>query len=164
MRFKSPSCPSLILPQVSDPSSLSLWHDSLLPLPFPSIPDITLDLWKYRVVRSLCSNWSLGCLLHLPFFRPYHFTSDSTTSPPLLEGASHYFEWRHPDSLYPLAIFVIDINPAFQFDYPLSHITHHLTFGGPAFHILHWDCPVVLPYQITDKFDQLHQEPQTLIT
>ena len=124
-----------------------------LPSPFTSlppiapvrVPDIRLDVWAYRLLRSLQVNRSGGRLVHQPYYRPFSSISQGYTSPPFLSGADHYFKWCDSDHQYPLAVVNFSINPLYHFTSPRVIVTNHLLFGCPSIQILYWDCPQYLP-------------------
>ena len=97
-------------------------HSSLSPLPFTPVRDIRLDLWTYRLLRSLQSNASLGQLVHCPYYRPFSALDAGFTSPPFLIGADHYFEWRSLSHLQPLCLITFCISPIYDFPSPKSSL------------------------------------------
>jgi len=125
-------------------------HPSPIPIPLVRVPDIRLDAWAYRLLRSLQVNRSNDRLVHRPYYRPFSTLDQGHVHPPFLLGGDHHFEWRHPSHQYPLATVNFSINPLYQFASPRVIITNHLLFSCPSIQILYWDCPQHLPVAATE--------------
>ena len=119
-------------------------HSSLSPLPFTPVRDIRLDLWTYRLLRSLQSNASLGQLVHCPYYRPFSALDAGFTSPPFLLGADHYFEWRSLSHLQPLCLITFCISPVFDFPSPKVHFGNSIIHACPTITILSGNYPLQL--------------------
>ena len=130
-------------------------HSSLSPLPFTPVRDVRLDLWTYHLLRSLQSSVSLGKLVHCPYYRPFSALDTGFTSPPFLIGADHYFEWRSLSHLQPLCLITFCISLVFDFPSPKVHFGNSIIHICPTITIFYWDCPEILPSNITDFLFQL---------
>jgi len=124
-------------------------HPSPIPIPLVHVPDIRLDAWAYRLLRSLQVNRSNDRLVHWPYYRPFSTLDQGHVHPPFLLGGDHHFKWQHLSHQYPLTTVDFSINPLYQFASPQVIITNHLLFSCPSIQILYWDCPLHLPVAAT---------------
>jgi hypothetical protein len=134
-------------------------HPSQSPLPFSAVKDVRLDLWQYRLHRSLQVNWTKGQLTHNPYYRPYSALDAGFTAPPFLFGAAHLFEWHNKSEGYPLLQVYISIDPAFAFPDPVVVYSNSPHYACPCITLLWWDCPLVTP---TDTFQWILDYDESL--
>ena len=120
------------------------------PLPWLAWRDPRELLWQYRLIRSIQRTASNNRFIHVPFYRPFVSLVTGQATAPLLPGADHYFEWRSALHSYPLFTLLISVNPAYQFNYPEILTSNHHIYGGPHFHLLHWDVPIEIPPAATE--------------
>src|SRR5258707_7077862 len=141
------SVPPLSVPSIPDP----------LPrhVPYIQIPDIRLNLWAYRLLRSFQINRTSGQLVHIPYYRPFSSIIPSYAQPPFLLAGDHYFEWRSRHHSYPICTVLFSVNPAFQFASPQVINGTHFYYKCPDLHILYWDLPFSIPSLIVDLLQEL---------
>ena len=114
-------------------------------IPYVSVTAVRLDLWKYRLLRSLQSSATNGNFIHTPHYRPFSSLTEGVITPPSLIGADHLFEWRDQRHGYPVVTVLITVNPAFHFTSPHVVSTIHSIYRCPYIHILYWDFPLEIP-------------------
>ena len=121
--------------------------------PNPPLPDPTLDLWRFRNLRAIKHPYVPTSLSHTTFYRPYLLPYTSEFVPFLTIGSKHIFEYHPSSKAFPLFQVVFTIDPVFQFRSTQVIQTPHFRFPCPVFHLLYWDCPLILP---TSFYNLLH--------
>src|ERR1700759_2154483 len=139
---------------------------SQFPSPFsttsPTCPqpvrDVRVDLYNYRLLRSLQTNCSEGQLFHCPYYKPFSALDAGFTAPPFFISADHYFEWRIPNSDVAVVKVIFLIHPAHQFTTPVAITTTSLSSTTPTIIVLWWDCPQNVPSFLIYRLDFLTEQ------
>ena len=125
-------------------------------VPSPSNNNHNSQLYSYRLLRSVQTNWTSGQLTHCPYYRPFSAFDSGTVVPPFLVGGGHLFEWRSSLHHQPLVTVLFSVHPGFDFPSPRILITNSTSHACPSIVVLWWDIPAEPPFTVLEYLYKLN--------
>ena len=126
------------------------------PVPSPSHNNHHTQLYSYRLLKSLQTNWTSGQLIHCPYYRPFSALDSGVVVSPFLVGGDHLFEWRSSFHHQPLVTVLFSVHPGFDFPSPRILITNSTSHACPSIVVLWWDIPTEPPFTVLEYLYELN--------